>query len=76
MTVLSGLVPTLCVLNQLGGEPYPSKTALCKTNLSIQKETLSFHSRSQNVKMLGQLSGRESERAGGDQRDRGNRFQH
>lgn len=76
MTVLSGLVPTLYVLNQRAGGLDPSKAALCQTNLSIQKETLSFHSRSQNVKMLGLFSGRESERAGGDQRDRSNRFRH
>lgn len=81
MAVLSGLVPTLYILNLLWGTSYPSKAALCKTNLAVQKETLSFHSRSQNVKMLGLLSGREKKgqrkkdgRGGRRQRGEGHRF--
>lgn len=78
MTVLSGRLPMLRSKSvggrgERGGGPAPSKAALCKTNLSIQKETLSFHSRSQNVKMLGLLSGRQSERAGGDQKAKATR---
>lgn len=73
MAILRGSVPTRDGLNLLRGD-LPSKTALCETNLSTQKETLSFRSRSQHVRMLrcflpGRMEGQEEQhRKTGDQK--------
>lgn len=64
---------TILHLNLLGavggggaGNGLNRQRQLCvKTNLSMQKEALSFHSRSQNVKMLGRVLAGKVKRAEG-----------